>query len=383
MKTLLYIVTKKKNKKGLAPIYCRITINGRRAEFSTGYFVKPEHWEHEAVKPCTDEYTALNSSLTTIKSEVNRIYHDLYNRRHVITSEKVKRMFVTGDTTDLTFMEMFEEFYDHKCESTNKRNTLRTYGSRKELVFSYLVEMKLTHIMPDEFDFIMAERFINYNVNVRKLARNYVNRAITFTKESLRFGKRIKALQESPLQDFRMKHDKDKPIIALTKNELLSLTTHKFASERLQDVADCYIFQSFTGFAYVDLCKFSYALDVKTIKNKKWIIQDREKTLNGATIPLFADALRVLKKHGLKLPIISLQKYNSYLKEIADILGIKKNLTTHTARKTFGMVKLNDGFSMESVSKMLGHKQIKTTQKRYAQVDLSRIVKEQKQLRIR
>ena len=383
MKSIFYIVKKKTNKKGCAPIYCRITVNGIRSEFSTGFFIVPSLWKSEQVSATTAENIAINTSLTKIKSEINLIYHDLVNRNHAVTSLKLKNIFLGENKISYTFLEMFEEFFNHKCHSTKKYNTIKTYKSRKALIYEYLIEKKLSNIMPDEFDILTAERFLQHTINIKKLKRNYVNRVITFIKEGFNYGVKAKIINVSPLAAIRLKHEKPKPIVALDKVELLKLTTYKFYSERLQQIADCYVFQSFTGFAYADLNDFNFDIDVQTIKGKKWIVKNRFKSGIEAVIPLFADALRILKKYKFKLPVVSNQKYNTYLKEVADILGFKKHLTTHTARKTFGMVKLNDGFSLETVSKMLGHVILKTTQTSYASVDMSRISDEQKTLRIK
>ena len=142
------------------------------------------------------------------------------------------------------------------------------------------------------------------------------------------------------------------------------------------------MFQAYTGLAYVDLFDFDYSKHVKIISGKKMIFKGRIKSKVEAVLPLFPVAEIILKKYHYNLPVITNQKYNAYIKEIADIVGIYKPLTTHTARKTFGMITLNGGFSLPTVSKMLGHTGVKITQSTYAQIDVTRIQTEMQGVRI-
>lgn len=150
----------------------------------------------------------------------------------------------------------------------------------------------------------------------------------------------------------------------------------QFAIERMQQVKDVYLFCCFTGLAFVDVASLSNA-DIIEIEGAKWIKKRRQKTKKWCHVPLLKPAIRILEKHesnpiciskGKLLPVLSNQKMNAYLQEIADILGIDKHLSTHTARHTFATtVTLANHISIEVVSKMLGHSSINMT-KKYARV---------------
>lgn len=173
----------------------------------------------------------------------------------------------------------------------------------------------------------------------------------------------------------------------LTAEELQQLTDTQFSAERLEHVKDIFVFCCFTGLAYADVKKLKHDDFVTGIDGELWINTKRTKTKTKSNIPVLPTALMILEKYESSsylskdkvLPVLTNQKMNAYLKEIADLSGIKKNLTTHLARHTFATtVTLSNGVSIESVSKMLGHKSLRTTQ-HYAKI-LNRKVSEDMQL---
>jgi site-specific recombinase XerD len=163
----------------------------------------------------------------------------------------------------------------------------------------------------------------------------------------------------------------------LSEHELNRIALKKFSSERLSQVRDVFLFCCYTGLAFVDVEKLKPSEIGIGIDGTKWIFTHRQKTDTLSRIPLLPVAIDILERYenhhdcinsGKVLPVLSNQKYNDYLKEIAGICSINKKFTTHTARHTFATtVTLSNGVPMESVSKMLGHKNIKTTQ-HYAKV---------------
>ncbi|SEP24351.1 Phage integrase family protein [Mucilaginibacter sp. OK283] len=161
----------------------------------------------------------------------------------------------------------------------------------------------------------------------------------------------------------------------LDEKESFTLYEKKMAVERLEDVKNAYLFMCFTGFAYKDASKLTREHIVNFFAGEEWIVKNRQKVTKAIcreSVPLLPIAKEIIEKYkdhpyclqnDVLLPISSNQKYNAYLKEVADICGINKNLTTHTARHTFATtVTLANGVPIETVSAMLGHKSIKTTQ---------------------
>jgi site-specific recombinase XerD len=178
----------------------------------------------------------------------------------------------------------------------------------------------------------------------------------------------------------------------LSTEELQSIEDKKFTISRLDEVRDMFVFSCYTGLAYADIAKLSLNEIEIGIDKQKWIYTHREKTETKSNIPLLPKALEIIEKYknhpecvisGKLLPLRSNQKMNAYLKEIAILCEITKNLTFHSARHTFATtVTLTNGVPIESVSSMLGHKNIRTTQI-YAKVVEKKVSEDMKKLKSR
>jgi integrase len=176
-------------------------------------------------------------------------------------------------------------------------------------------------------------------------------------------------LEKDPFAAFQGKHEKTHRTF-LTQAELEKIEKKEIHLERLARVRDIFLFSCYTGLAYVDVEKLTPDHIVIGIDKKRWIYTFREKTGNKSNIPLLPHAAAILDRYaaesrrsGRLLPVITNIKTNAYLKEIADICGIRKNLTFHMARHTFATtVTLSNGVPIETVSNMLGHSKITTTQ---------------------
>jgi site-specific recombinase XerD len=158
----------------------------------------------------------------------------------------------------------------------------------------------------------------------------------------------------------------------LSANELSNLETYYFPIKRLERVRDLFVFSCYTGISYADIIKLNNTHIHKGIDGNNWIITNRQKTKKIVKIPLLDKAQELIDKYNnhpmtviseTLFPVISNEKLNLYLKEIADACGIKKNLTFHMARHTFATtITLSNGVPIETVSKLLGHTKIATTQ---------------------
>lgn len=178
----------------------------------------------------------------------------------------------------------------------------------------------------------------------------------------------------------------------LTEDEVKRLAEKTFSVKRLDEVRDCFLFSCYTGYAFVDASKLSWANITVGKDDEMWVRTSRTKTEIAANVPLLPQAIEIINKYkdheeciysGRILPMKSNQKMNAYLKEIADLCGINKNLTTHMARHTFATtITLGNGVPIESVSKMLGHTKITTTQI-YARVAEQKVGKDMKQLKLK
>jgi site-specific recombinase XerD len=210
----------------------------------------------------------------------------------------------------------------------------------------------------------------------RKCGQNATMKYISILKMVVLFCVNNDWLGKDPFARFKMSREEVIPEF-LTKEEIQAISEKDIKIGRLKQVRDVFLFCCYTGLAYVDIEKLKASEASLGLDNEPWIFTKRGKTKVPSRIPLLPEAQKILAEYkdrpphinskGL-LPVLSNQKYNSYLKELADMCGISKNLTTHTARHTFATtITLSNGVPIETVSKMLGHKKIQTTQN-YARV---------------
>ena len=163
---------------------------------------------------------------------------------------------------------------------------------------------------------------------------------------------------------FKIKMKEDKvEIVPLTPEEIKKIKDKTITNDRLSKIRDLFIFQTYTGLAYVDMASLS-----KDDIRDGLIIKNRKKTDVASVIPLLPQAKEILEKYDYILPVLSNQKYNAYLKELGDICGVEKNLHSHLARHTFATTLLNCGMSLSIIAKAMGHANTRITEQTYAQL---------------
>ena len=238
-----------------------------------------------------------------------------------------------------------------------------------------LREIKLSFITDLEF-FLRTEY---------KYSQNTTYKCMKFFKQVINKAIRAGLIFVDPFNGYKISTERvDRGF--LTEDELEKMMSKNFASARLNQVRDIFIFACFTGLAYIDLAHLRVDNIQKMFDGRWWIVTHRQKTNTKVMVPLLPPAMKILKKYegeftdGKLLPIITNQKLNCYLKEIADICGINKNITFHLARHTFATtMTLGKGVPIESMSKMLGHTNIQTTQI-YARITNSKISQDMENL---
>lgn len=214
----------------------------------------------------------------------------------------------------------------------------------------------------------------------KKWTDNHINKLVNFYKKVGKFAVYEELLPYNPFQEFFHPRNSKQCFVYVNNSDLLKIQNYKYYSTALEKVKDLFILQYHTGLAWVDLSQLtSESIRKGNYDDELWVSIHRQKTGTKAEVPLQEPALQVLKKYGGvdNLPKMSAQKYNFYLKEIANILGIDIKLTSHVARYTFANLALNEwGVSLEVVSAMLGHSEMRTTQRFYATVREPRTSKE-------
>ncbi|MGN7888433.1 site-specific integrase [Dyadobacter endophyticus] len=380
---LLFYLKKRSGKsKGKLPVYMRITIDGRRTEIAVKSECEPARWNPSSGRASgnKEEIRKLNTYLDILQGKVYDIYRELVSKGVEVTSEQIKAELSGAKQDKRMIIQLFQEHNDRLSalvgsefsHNTHKRYVTSMTHTREFIRWRYQLEdIEITRLdfqFIEDYEFwLKSQRKCNHNTTMKYLAN--------FKKIVLSCVKRGWLLKD-PFESFKMgKHEVDREV--LTEAELNKVVVKKMPTSRLDQVRDIFVFCCYTGLSYADVHKLKRREVIVGTDNSRWITIKRQKTDTASRVPLLAPAAEILDKYkdhsqctlaDQLLPVLSNQKMNSYLKEIGDLCHIDKNITFHLARHTFATtVTLANGVSMESVSKMLGHRNIRTTQ-HYAKI---------------
>ena len=396
--SLLFYLRKQKNyKSGPVSIYLRITIDGERAEIALGRKCEPTRWNAAAGRASgtKEEIRSLNAWLNSVESKIYEIIRDLNEAEDLVSAETVKNKFLGKESVDRMLLEIFAD-HNKKIETLvgdeYAPGTLQRYETTLKHTKDFLeAKYKLTDIDITKIDHHFITEFEFYLCSVRKCANNSAVKYVKNFKKIIRICIANGWLDKDPFINYKAKVKRVDRVF-LTEEELKTISEKVFEVERLNHVKDVFLFSCYTGLAYADVQKLKTSEIVKGHDGETWINTKRKKTDTATRVPLLPAAsilLNKYKKHpmfentGKVFPVCSNQKMNAYLKEIATVCGINKTLTYHIARHTFATtVTLSNGVPIESVSKMLGHTSIKTTQ-HYAKILDMKVGADMEKLRIK
>ncbi len=382
IRVIFYTRNTKINGAGLVPIYMRVTINGQRFNAATSRYVDPVKWskDGERLSGKSKENREVNDFLATLRTKAFSIQKKLITIERPVTVEEFERRWHGIKEKSRMLLEIFQ----HHNDQIKKLIGLQYSFSTWRRYFTSLEHTR--HFMQDTYGFsdiqidhIKYEFITDYEFwlkTKRKCNHNSTIKYLTNFKKVIHLCLKNSWLDRDPFAGYKMtKREVERAF--LTDDELNELRSKSFSMPRVSQVRDIFIFCCYTGLAYVDVKKLTRSEIAIGIDGEKWIFTHREKTETATRIPLLTQALEILDRYkdnpectnkGRLLPVPSNQKMNSYLKEIASLCEISKKLTTHTARHTFATtVTLTNGVPIETVSRMLGHTNIKTTQ-HYAKI---------------
>ncbi len=377
-----YAKSTKANANGLLPIYVRLTVDGKRLEFSTKKFVEKSRWSNELskMKGTTEEARSINSYLDLMKSKVLDAQMELLHRNEILSTENFKNKLLGIEERQRMLVPIFQDHNNKIKELVGKEyapGTLERYTTSLKHTIEFMQwKYNVSDIDITKIDHAFISDYEFWLRSVRNCANN------TAVKYIKNFNKIIKIclandwLDKNPFANYKSKV-KEVERVYLTENEIQSIIEKDFKTERLSLVRDIFLFSCFTGLAYIDVKNLTKSHISFGIDGEKWIFTHRQKTESASKIPILPVTQMIIDKYenhpqclneDKLLPILSNQKMNAYLKEIAGVCEIEKELTFHIARHTFATsVTLTNGVPIESVSKMLGHKNLRTTQ-HYAKV---------------
>lgn len=371
-KVSYYVRSNYENKQGKSPLMIRIFLNGEMLNVgSSGIYIDKKLWNNSTnrVKGRGSESLNLNAQLDNISNSLQMIFKK-HEFDEDLTLDKIKSIFLGKNKIKTTFVEFYDKYLEDIKAQVGAGKSIALYhkysAARSHFVNFLHAKYGRKDFMPGELTHLIIHDFEIYLKTVVSLKSNSATKTLKFFKTVVIFAQKCGVMTHDP---FLNHHFHLEPVDRgfLTDEEIQRIMQKDFEIPRLEMVRDVFIFSCFCGLAYIDVVHLTQE-NIITLDNRPWIIINRQKTNVQSNIPLLEIPQMILDKYKGKtkdnrlLPVLSNQKINAYLKEIADLCGIKKRLSYHLARHTFATMLLSKGVPIESVSKMLGHTNIKTTQ---------------------
>jgi integrase len=383
------------NRDGRAPVLLRLTVNGRRWDSALKVAVYPDDWDPVKEKATGDDSFSnlANETIESAKFRIHKIKLSFEDEGKPITLDGIKNKFLDKEKNHRTILALFEK---HNAECEMKVGVQVTYSTFERYKTCYKhaqefikKEFKAEDLPIAEINRRFYDRFEYYLKKDKKCAHNTAVKYIRNFNKIVRIAIELGWITKTPYREIGYRLEEvDKPYI--TQEELTSIIEKDISIKRLDIVRDLFVFCCYTGLAFSDVKEMTKENIQIGVDKNMWIIKKRKKTNIVSKIPLLDIPAIIIEKYKDYprssiatniLPVPSNQKMNAYLKEIGDITNIKKVLTTHTARRTFATtIMLQNGVSMEAVSKMLGHTSLFMTRK-YAKVDEYFIAQETEKVR--
>jgi site-specific recombinase XerD len=377
------------------PVYLRITVDGKRAELSTKEYVEADKWSKEKgrVKGNSEAIRGINHRIEVWENKIKDIYSELLEKNKHITPTILKNIALGIEEKENTLISLFEH---HKAEVEAGLNidyapgTVKNYSATlKHLRGFVLKNYKNTDILLNEINYDFLTRFESYLKKDCKNSRNGSLKHIQRLRKVVNLAMKRGLLDRDPFAKYKAAKEKVNREF-LSEDELRIIETIEISSTSLKMVRDVFVFICYTGLSYSDLKELSQD-DIRLgIDGDLWIFIDRNKTGQVSNLPLLPPAVKILEKYqdnpfvlnrGGILPVFSNQKLNGYLKELATVCGIKKKISCHIGRHTFATsVTLSNDIPIETVSKMLGHASLRTTQI-YAKVIETKVSRDMQKLK--
>ena len=377
---------------GPVKLYLRITIDGKISETATALYIIPDKWEEGRMKGTKEEAKSFNSYLDTLINQLYDCHRSLLQTGATITAETLRNAFTGKDEKPRFLIEIFKAHNNNIQKLIGKdysKPTLTKYITTLNHLKSFLKwkyrisdislsQLKYEFLADLEF-YLKTEKSIDHNTTAK-----YIKNVKKLINDCMAKG----WLKTNPFSNFKIT-TKEVERTFLSENELDILANKELKLERIDLVRDIFVFSCYTGLSFIDVANLTPNHIAIGMDREKWIFTNRQKTNIASHIPILPPAMEIIEKYkdhpaavnkGRLLPVLSNQKMNAYLKEIADLCEIRKALTFHVARHTFATtVTLTNGVPIETVSKMLGHKKLQTTQ-HYAKILDKKVSQDMNQL---
>lgn len=377
--SILFWITTPRFNDQKSDLFVRITVDGKRANIGLKRKLFPDQWDVNMKKVLgnSKEARQINHLINQTQSKLYDIYQELKYKEKLVTAKLIKAKFFGEDEDSKTLQEIIE-YHSRKIENTLSKGTVRNFGVTENYINRFLnKKLKTTDVFLKQLNYKFVSDFETFLLNYypkghpKSMSHNTVMKHIQRLRKIITLAYHIEWIDKDPFIRWKPTFERTQREF-LSTNELSNLETYEFPIERLDRVRDLFVFSCYTGISYTDIVKLTLDHVMIGMDGNKWIFTKRQKTGTPVKIPLLDKANAIIEKYKENpvtvysetlLPVLSNEKINLYLKEIADAVGIKKNLTFHMARHTFATtVTLSNGVPIETVSKLLGHTKLATTQ---------------------
>ena len=374
---LIWADKRKTDAKGNVPLYARITYLGKRAEISMGRKVDPEKWDTESglVKGTSQDIKDLNKEIITVRDDIQAAFTSLKSTEEFITAEKIKQKYSGEVEPQRMLLEIFDAHNKTIEQLVGKdfvKATLTKYNTVRSKTADYIqYRFKKQDIYLEAIDYSFVTGFEMYLKTEDGIEHNTAMRYMKNLKKIMNLAFNNGWIKTNPFNLFKCTYRKVNRV-ELEWEEIDAIAAYNFSVKRLAEVRDTFLFCCYTGYAFVDVEKLTPQHMFTGADGAAWIRTTRTKTEIDSNVPLIPQAMEIIERYNdhdcrkvlnKLLPVKTNQKMNAYLKEIADLAGVDKLLTTHIARHTFATtVTLENDVPIETVSRMLGHTKLTTTQ---------------------
>lgn len=382
---VLFVLSKSKmNMKGLCPLICRITYNNKRKEFSTGFLVSEDEWnaKSQVITSKTAYAKNVNTHLNKMYRDVLSTYSEVVIDNTIFSVQDIYNAYMgTSKKGILYVVEYFDDYLLKIKRLVGKDMEESTWKKFENALMHLKSFIKWKYEQQDlllrDVNLFFIQEFEFYLKAIKNLANATIYKVLQRFKKVMMHAENEGMISRTPFALYKSVTVK-KEVIYLTFEELQELETYTITQPRLNLVRNLFVFCCYTGLPYYEMSTLSAKNIERGFDKNLWLIVDRKKTDKSYRVPLLPKAVGIMREYlggeGLIFPKLSNQKFNSYLKEIADIVGIEKNLTHHIARKTFAStVLLYNDVPIEIVSELLGHSSIKVTQESYAKLSNKKV----------
>ena len=393
LKVYFFLYESRKNKKGEAPLLLRLKYQEQTAQISTGFQIDPANWlpEKHQVKSTQNDFKVINQHLNDLKLRVHQHFSRMFQGGDVYLQSIIDSLNGV-DNASVTLLQLVKSYNHRVAERVDidyKRGTLIKYRITEKKLREFIESKGIKDIRLKDLKNVFIEDFNTFMKFKYQNDQNTTCKHLKNLKTYIKYAIGLDYIEKSPFTEYKISYKpKEKPYLSMT--ELRQIEQKSFSISRLELVKDLFLLQCYTGLSFIDLTTLKGDNITQGIDGYFWIIKNREKTDVRSAIPLLPSAQRIIEKYNPEyrsltsetiLPSYKIQRYNSYLKEIADCCGIAKNLSSHAGRRTFAStVALGNGVSIETIAQILGHTTTKITH-HYARVSDVKIAKEMDSLK--